>query len=99
MLIIDVLIEIFNLLNVKSQINMISISHYLKNKISITDLYYCDTVFKYNVDTNTTNIYFHDNIVLKKLTTKILKQKIFIKVTKLNANYNKLITDISFIKN
>ena len=54
----DILIEIFNLLDVKYQINMVSTTHYIKNNIFVTDLYY------------------QNKIILKKLTTKILKQKI-----------------------
>ena len=80
MLNVYVLIEIFNLLDLKAEINIISTSHYLKNNMFVTDLYN------------------QDNIILKKLTTTILKQKTFINVIKLNANYNKLITDLSFIK-
>ena len=76
----DILIEIFNLLDVKSQINMVSLSHFFKNKIFITDLYN------------------HDKNILKKLTTKILKQKIFKNVVIINAYNNVLITDISFMK-
>ena len=76
----DILIVIFNLLDLKSQINMISTTHYLKNNILVTDLYH------------------QDNIILKKLTTKILKQKIFMGVTKLNASDNKLITGMFFMK-
>ena len=88
MLTFDVLIEIFNLLDLKSQINMISIFHYLKNNIFITDIYPNYKKILRNLTTK----------ILRNLTTKILKQKIFINVTKLNANYNPLITDISFMK-
>ena len=78
---------IFDLLNLKTQISLISTCHYFRDNLKITDLYYLknDTKNKKNI--------------LKKLTTDILKLPIFLNTKWLNAVDNKKINNVSFMTN
>ena len=78
---------IFDLLNFKTQISLISTCHYFRNSLIITDLYYLknDTINKHKIFIN--------------LTTDILKMPMFANIKWLNAEQSRDIRDVSFMTN